>query len=54
MSSGEALESAANELAISYETARNHLKAIFAKTETHRQAELVALLARVANGASAG
>ncbi|RWD97794.1 helix-turn-helix transcriptional regulator [Mesorhizobium sp.] len=54
VSSGEALEAAADELAISYETARNHLKAIFAKTDTHRQAELIALLARVANGPQGG
>jgi DNA-binding CsgD family transcriptional regulator len=29
------------------ETARNQLKAIFAKTDTHRQSELVALLLQV-------
>jgi DNA-binding CsgD family transcriptional regulator len=52
ISSGEALESAADQLTISYETARKQLKAIFAKTETHRQAELVALLAKVATGPS--
>ncbi|MER8822622.1 helix-turn-helix transcriptional regulator [Mesorhizobium sp. M0991] len=49
MSSGEGLEAAAERLRISYETARNQLKAIFAKTDTHRQAELVALLARLPN-----
>lgn len=54
VSSGEALEAAADELAISYETARNHLKAIFAKTDTHRQAELIALLAKVASGPQGG
>lgn len=54
VSSGEALEAAADELAISYETARNHLKSIFAKTDTHRQAELIALLARVASGPQGG
>lgn len=34
-----------------YETARNQLKAVFAKTEIHRQLEPVALLARIANTA---
>lgn len=48
VSSGRKLESIAHELGISYETARNHLKAIFAKTQTHRQSELAAVLARLA------
>jgi DNA-binding CsgD family transcriptional regulator len=38
---------AARELKISRETARNHLKSVFAKTDTHRQSELVALLLQV-------
>jgi len=38
---------AARELNISKETARNQLKAVFAKTGTHRQSELVALLLQV-------
>ncbi|MGI8568738.1 MAG: helix-turn-helix transcriptional regulator, partial [Methylocella sp.] len=38
---------AARELNISRETARNQLKAVFAKTGTHRQSELVALLLQV-------
>jgi DNA-binding CsgD family transcriptional regulator len=38
---------AAQELKISRETARNQLKAVFAKTNTHRQSELVALLLQV-------
>jgi DNA-binding CsgD family transcriptional regulator len=38
---------AAKELKISRETARNQLKSIFAKTGTHRQSELVALLLQV-------
>lgn len=46
LSSGERLETVADQLGIAYQTARNQLKAIFAKTETHRQAELAALLAR--------
>lgn len=40
-------EVAARELKISRETARNRLKSIFAKTDTHRQSELVALLRQV-------
>jgi DNA-binding CsgD family transcriptional regulator len=34
-------------LGISKITARNQLKTIFSKTDTHRQSELVALLARL-------
>src|SRR5262249_55234766 len=41
---GIALETAAEELGIARETARNQLKAVFAKTGTHRQGELIALL----------
>jgi len=39
---------AARERSISRETVRNQLKSIFAKTNTHRQSELVALLLQVA------
>ena len=46
---GETLEEAADALSISSGTARNQLKAIFSKTETNRQAELVALLWRVSD-----
>nr|WP_245276301.1 helix-turn-helix transcriptional regulator [Mesorhizobium sp. LNHC220B00] len=42
--SGTQIEVAADQLGITYETARNQLKTVFVKTETHRQAELVALL----------
>jgi DNA-binding CsgD family transcriptional regulator len=38
---------AARELKISREVARNQLKSVFAKTDTHRQSELVALLMQV-------
>ena len=38
---------AARELTITRETARNQLKSVFAKTDTHRQSELVALLMQV-------
>ncbi|WP_271894248.1 helix-turn-helix transcriptional regulator [Candidatus Phyllobacterium onerii] len=48
ITSGEELKVAADHLGICYETARCQLKAVFYKTDTHRQAELVALLARMA------
>ena len=38
---------AARELEIPWETARTQLKSVFAKTYTHRQSELVALLLQV-------
>jgi DNA-binding CsgD family transcriptional regulator len=44
---GVSLERAAQQLGIARETARNQLKAAFAKTDTHRQAELAALLSRL-------
>jgi DNA-binding CsgD family transcriptional regulator len=43
----ESLEDAAAALAIGKETARSQLKAVFAKTDTSRQSELVALLGRL-------
>jgi DNA-binding CsgD family transcriptional regulator len=47
LSTGDTLEAAADKCRISYQTARNQLKSVFAKTGTHRQAELVSLLARL-------
>ena len=47
MAEGLSPEKAAEELKIARETARNQLKAVFAKTATHRQGELVALLSRL-------
>jgi DNA-binding CsgD family transcriptional regulator len=44
---GVAPETAARELNVSRETVRNQLKSVFAKTGTHRQGELVALLLQV-------
>ena len=38
---GESLRSCAKALGIKYETVRTHLKSIFQKTGTRRQAELV-------------
>lgn len=42
---GETLERAADTLGVTRETARSRLKSIFQKTDTHRQAALVTLLA---------
>jgi hypothetical protein len=44
---GKAPEQIAEELGIARTTVRNQLRAIFSKTNTHRQSELVALLARL-------
>ncbi|MGO9234346.1 MAG: helix-turn-helix transcriptional regulator [Methylocella sp.] len=44
---GQSHHIAARELKISRATARNQLKSVFAKTDTHRQSELVALLLQV-------
>jgi DNA-binding CsgD family transcriptional regulator len=44
---GNSPDQAAEQLGISVVTARNQLRAVFAKTETHRQSELVALLSRL-------
>ncbi len=43
---GRSLQSIADEKRISYETAKTHLRAIFDRTGTRRQSELVALLSR--------
>ncbi|WP_375194265.1 helix-turn-helix transcriptional regulator [Sphingobium sp.] len=47
LAEGAALADAASELDIAYNTARSHLRAIFAKTGTHRQVQLVTLLRAV-------
>jgi DNA-binding CsgD family transcriptional regulator len=44
---GESLENVADQFGIAKETARSQLKSIFTKTGVHRQAELVAVLARL-------
>ncbi len=41
---GETLETAADKLCISIETARTHVKRVFLKTSTNRQAQLVAMI----------
>jgi DNA-binding CsgD family transcriptional regulator len=47
LANGSTLNEVAEELGIARETARNQLKAVFAKTGTHRQSELVALLMKL-------
>lgn len=47
LASGVSLETAAESLHVSKETARVQLKAIFGKLDVHRQAEMVALVARL-------
>jgi DNA-binding CsgD family transcriptional regulator len=47
IATGASVEDVADELGLALSTARNQLKAVFAKTDTHRQGELVALLARL-------
>ncbi len=44
LASGQSLREAARHIGVSYETVRTQLKAIFAKTNTRRQVELVLLL----------
>jgi DNA-binding CsgD family transcriptional regulator len=46
---GDSVEEVALELSIKMTTARTQLAAIFAKTDTRRQAKLVAILSRVAH-----
>ncbi|KIC09056.1 hypothetical protein RA19_17370 [Leisingera sp. ANG-M1] len=47
LSKGLSLKQAAQHLNISIWTARSHLRAVFQKTNTHRQGELVSLLAHM-------
>ncbi len=47
LGAGQSIERAAEQLGVSLSTARTQLKAVFAKTNTHRQAELVALIGRL-------
>lgn len=52
LADGMSLREAAELRSVSYETARSHLRSIFAKTGTGRQSELVALIARLRQTAS--
>ncbi|HUD94939.1 helix-turn-helix transcriptional regulator [Sphingobium sp.] len=47
LAEGASLADAATELDIAYNTARSHLRAIFTKTGTHRQVQLVTMLRTV-------
>ena len=47
LAAGAPLDEICDRLRIAKETGRNHLKSIFAKTGTHRQSELVVMLASV-------
>jgi DNA-binding CsgD family transcriptional regulator len=44
----ESLEAAAESLGVAYSTARNQLKAVYHKTDTHGQGQLLALISRLA------
>jgi DNA-binding CsgD family transcriptional regulator len=44
----ESLEAAAEHLGVAYSTARNQLRAIYQKTDTHGQGQLIALISRLA------
>jgi DNA-binding CsgD family transcriptional regulator len=44
----EALEAAAEGPGVSYSTARNQLRAVYQKTDMHSQAQLIALISRLA------
>jgi DNA-binding CsgD family transcriptional regulator len=46
---GASLKSSAKALGVGYETVRRHLKSVFLKTGTHRQAELVLTVLRAIN-----
>ena len=48
LATGLSVDAAAERLNIARETARNHLKSAFSKTGTHRQAELIGLIAQLA------
>jgi DNA-binding CsgD family transcriptional regulator len=48
IASGGKLQTAAHEMEITYETARNHLRSAFQKTDTHSQTELAILMLQAA------
>jgi DNA-binding CsgD family transcriptional regulator len=49
LSRGDSVDEAARTLCVKISTARTQLAAIFAKTDTRRQAKLVAVLSRIAH-----
>lgn len=49
LASGMSLDKAAEDIGVTRETVRSRLKIIFAKTDTHRQAELIRLLLTLPN-----
>jgi DNA-binding CsgD family transcriptional regulator len=50
----ESLEAAAERLGVAYGTARNQLKSVYQKTDTHGQGQLIALMARLAHSRPGG
>ena len=52
--SEESLEAAAENLGVAIGTARNQLKAVYQKTDTHGQGQLIALMGRLANSRPVG
>jgi DNA-binding CsgD family transcriptional regulator len=48
IAAGSSPEEIADALALSRETVRNQIKAVFGKANVHRQNELAALMARIA------
>jgi DNA-binding CsgD family transcriptional regulator len=48
LAAGKSVTNAAEALLITEETVRTHLKSILSKTDTHRQGQLIALLASFA------
>jgi DNA-binding CsgD family transcriptional regulator len=54
LTTGQELPALARDLGVAHETARNQLKAVFAKTGVHHQAGLVALLTRLGAAAARG
>jgi DNA-binding CsgD family transcriptional regulator len=52
LTAGESLQPCAKALGIKYETVRGYLKAVFQKTKTRRQAELVRVVIRALDEAN--
>jgi DNA-binding CsgD family transcriptional regulator len=52
LSQGKTVEQTAEQLGMTYQTARTHLRRLFIKTGTSRQTELLLLLARLPGSAT--